>query len=251
MNSNKERVVGGSFYNNERINNEIKEWISKEILKFGNFRYAYVIMRKNNPSDFFGLSNYPDKWAEIYVENSYQYIDPVTITALNTISPFMWSEDLLIKEEIKLKKVFDIAKKYNIVNGYTLVVHDTNNNLVTLSILIDDAHKKELEEYLIRSREKLQMLLIDTHTRLINRYKEESDSASRKNDRKRELLSIRENEVLYWASMGKTYPEISGILDVKISTVKFHMGNAVKKLGVFNSKQAIRLGIELQLIKPV
>ncbi|MEG7344004.1 LuxR C-terminal-related transcriptional regulator, partial [Serratia marcescens] len=34
-------------------------------------------------------------------------------------------------------------------------------------------------------------------------------------------------------------------------TIKFHMGNIVKKLGVANARHAIRLGMELQLIKPV
>ncbi|WP_222409740.1 LuxR C-terminal-related transcriptional regulator, partial [Yersinia aldovae] len=40
------------------------------------------------------------------------------------------------------------------------------------------------------------------------------------------------------------------ILGIKRSTVKFHIGNVVRKLGVLNAKHAIRLGIELQLIKP-
>ena len=51
--------------------------------------------------------------------------------------------------------------------------------------------------------------------------------------------------------MGKTYQEIALILGIKLSTVKFHIGNAVKKLGVTNARHAIRLGIELQLIRPV
>jgi len=67
----------------------------------------------------------------------------------------------------------------------------------------------------------------------------------------KEIFSKRENEIIYWASMGKTYQEIALILGIKLSTVKFHIGNAVKKLGVTNAKHAIRLGIELQLIRPV
>ncbi|HDL8001096.1 TPA: helix-turn-helix transcriptional regulator, partial [Yersinia enterocolitica] len=54
-----------------------------------------------------------------------------------------------------------------------------------------------------------------------------------------------------WASVGKTYAEISIILGIKRSTVKFHIGNVVRKLGVLNAKHAIRLGIELKLIKPI
>ncbi|PVF11366.1 LuxR family transcriptional regulator, partial [Yersinia pestis] len=34
-------------------------------------------------------------------------------------------------------------------------------------------------------------------------------------------------------------------------TVKYHIGNVVKKLGVINAKQAIGLGVELEIIKPI
>lgn len=64
-------------------------------------------------------------------------------------------------------------------------------------------------------------------------------------------FSRRENQVIYWVSMGKTYPEISMILGIKIVTVKFHIGNILKKLGVYNVKQAIRICVERNLIEPV
>ena len=51
--------------------------------------------------------------------------------------------------------------------------------------------------------------------------------------------------------MGKTYDEIAQIANITTRTVKYHMGNVVRKLGVINAKQAIRLGVELELIKPV
>ncbi|MBP2170430.1 LuxR family quorum-sensing system transcriptional regulator ExpR [Erwinia toletana] len=37
------------------------------------------------------------------------------------------------------------------------------------------------------------------------------------------------------------------MLNISVSTVKFHMGNTVRKLGVNNAKHAIRLGIELNI----
>ncbi|HHQ6545834.1 helix-turn-helix domain-containing protein [Serratia fonticola] len=40
----------------------------------------------------------------------------------------------------------------------------------------------------------------------------------------------------------ETYQEIAIILDVKARTIKFHIGNIVKKMGVTNAKHAIRLG---------
>ncbi|WP_338063258.1 helix-turn-helix transcriptional regulator [Winslowiella toletana] len=61
------------------------------------------------------------------------------------------------------------------------------------------------------------------------------------------IFSCRETEILYWCSTGKTYSEIAHMLNISVSTVKFHMGNTVRKLGVNNAKHAIRLGIELNI----
>ncbi|HGJ5884161.1 helix-turn-helix transcriptional regulator [Arsenophonus sp.] len=64
-------------------------------------------------------------------------------------------------------------------------------------------------------------------------------------------LTKRENEVLHWVSAGKTYWEISVILRIKEGTVKFHMGNVVRKLNVCSAKQAIRASVELEFSKSV
>ncbi len=64
-------------------------------------------------------------------------------------------------------------------------------------------------------------------------------------------LTKRENEVLHWVSAGKTYWEISVILGIKEGTVKFHMGNVVRKLDVCSAKQAIRASVELEFSKSV
>lgn len=58
------------------------------------------------------------------------------------------------------------------------------------------------------------------------------------------IIFQKEKKMLYFSSMGKTYSEIASLLGVTLSTMKFHMGNGVKKLGVFNAKKAIKPGIE-------
>lgn len=61
-------------------------------------------------------------------------------------------------------------------------------------------------------------------------------------------LTVREKEIFYWISLGKTYPEVAIILDISARTVKFHVSNVVRKLGVNNAKHAIKLCEELNLI---
>lgn len=241
-----------SFFNNETINDVIKNYLKRNLKNYGDIVYAYSIMKKKNPAEYCAISNYPEEWAKIYKENDYQYIDPVVMKALNNFLPFSWTEKIMISSSLKLRKVFGIAKKYKIISGYTFILHDCNNNLAMLSILIDDAKENTLEEKIGKNKDKLQMLLLNTHNKLISLYKEmNGENIYQKIKSKEEIFSHRENEILYWSSMGKTYSEIAIILSLKLGTIKFHMGNIVKKLGVLNGKHAIRLGVELKLIKSI
>ncbi|MFS2225772.1 helix-turn-helix transcriptional regulator [Pantoea sp. B65] len=237
------------FFNNEFINTTIKSYLERKLEGYNNVKYAYAIMNKKNPAQFSIISNRTE-WFDVYTANNYQFIDPVLITAAQRVSPFAWDENIVINSGLKIPKIFDSARDYDFVNGYTFVIHDPNNNLVVLSIIIDKSCDENMEKLVADSQPELQMLLIATHEKMTSLYNQASSNAE---DEKidKEIFSRRENEIVYWASMGKTYPEIALILGIKLSTVKFHIGNAVKKLGVTNAKHAIRLGVELQLIRPI
>lgn len=238
-----------SFFDNELINEEIKRDLENSLVSYNNIKYVYAIMNKRNPANFSVISNRMD-WFELYKKSNFQFIDPVLITASNRITPFLWDENLIIESGVKFSKLFDAAKDYNIVNGYTFVLHDHHHNLVVLSFFLDDP-LSENRGKLEKNKNKIQMLLINTHEKLITDYQNVSSARYFERINDKEIFSARENEVLYLASMGKSYPEIALILGVKLTTIKYHIGNAVKKLGVTNAKHAIRLGVELQLIRPV
>lgn len=238
------------FFNNETINFSLKNSLEEKLSEYNNINYAYAIMNKRNPTNFSIISNRIE-WFELYIKNNYQFIDPVLITASHRITPFTWDKDLKISLGLKLPKIFDMAKSYNIVNGYTFVLHDQNHNLVVLSIMLDEHCDNVIEAQIESDKEKIQMLLITTHEELTKNYQRVNSTADFERMNQRELFSKRENESIYWASMGKSYQEIALILGIKLTTVKYHIGNAVKKLGVTNAKHAIRLGVELQLIRPL
>lgn len=207
-------------------------------------------MSKRNPADFAIISNRTE-WFEFYTSNNYQFIDPVLITASHRVTPFSWDENIMISSGLKLPKIFDMAKNYNVINGYTFVLHDHNNNLVVLSLIMDDSCDENIEATIKDNQHKLQMLLITAHDKLTALYHELNNTSDYDKISQKELFSKRENEIIYWASMGKSYQEIALILGIKLTTVKYHIGNVVKKLGVTNAKHAIRLGVELKLIRPV
>lgn len=232
------------FLNDKNINHVINASLAREINKIGTLKYSYSVLDKNNPNRYFCLSNYPEEWIEIYQAESYQYVDPLIKKSLNRTLPFCWDENILINLKLTLKKIMNAAKHCDCCGGYTFIFHDLNHYLARLNVIVDDQNSPELETQI---KEKLQMLLMVTHNKLIAAYTERSNEDKKAT----KIFSPRENEILYWVSIGKTYPEIAMILGIKTGTVKFHMSNVVKKLGVLNAKQAIRVSAELNLIKRV
>lgn len=58
-------------------------------------------------------------------------------------------------------------------------------------------------------------------------------------------LSSREREVLRWASAGKSNWEVAQILNISERTVKFHLRNIYRKLGVNNRSHAVAEALRL------
>ena len=58
-------------------------------------------------------------------------------------------------------------------------------------------------------------------------------------------LTKRENEVLYWVSMGKTNDEVATIIGAKPLTVKKHLEHVYDKLGVPNRTAAARFRVAM------
>lgn len=235
--------------NNLLADGFIKKNLENHLNKLGKFTWAYVVLSKRNMSISAYATNYPDEWVEYYRDNNLQFTDPVVITALNRLTPFSWDDKITLANEAFFSSIFKTAELYSIITGYTFVLHDYHNNLATLSLIIDPNKREEIERSINLHKGTLDLLLASIHEEYLaltalsknNEYKSVNE----------DLFTIRENEILYWTSVGKTYAETGVILGIKTTTVKFHMANIVKKLGVINAKHAVRLGIELHLVKPV
>ncbi|WP_454877291.1 helix-turn-helix transcriptional regulator [Serratia inhibens] len=233
---------------NQIIAGTLREHIDRKLSSLGSPAYAYTVVRKNNPSDVLIISSYPDEWVDLYRANNFQLTDPVILTAFKRASPFIWGENITLMSD----KIFSLSRRYNIVNGFTFVLHDPMNNLALLSVIIGSNGQGALKKRLSSDSGAMQMLLIDFNEQMY-RLAGSVSSGIREHHAGvcKPIFTPRENEVLYWSSMGKTYGEIAAIAGISVRTVKFHMGNIVVKLGVSNARQAIRLGVELGLITPL
>ncbi len=63
------------------------------------------------------------------------------------------------------------------------------------------------------------------------------------------VLTPREAECLQWVGSGLTNPEIADLLDVSARTVKFHLANAMAKLGVTTRSQAVATALRHRLVR--
>ncbi|OON37010.1 autoinducer response regulator [Izhakiella australiensis] len=233
--------MADNFFKNEEINKNIKNFLEKELLETQYLRFGYFIINKKNLNDISIINNHPE-WFKLYTKFNHQMVDPVVIKSLTRVEDFSWDEEIVILSKLALPRVMLHAKKYDINSGHTFILHDHKNNLVLLSVFDASGYQKEITAD--KDREKMSLLLIRAHQKMLNLYN------TFEGDVKTSIsITSKENRVLYWASKGKTYKEIALIVGVQERTVKFHMGNIVRKLEAVNAKHAIRLASELKLVR--
>lgn len=230
-----------NFYANEEINSKIKFILNERLLENKEIKFGYFIISKKDLNDICIINNHPE-WFDLYVKHRHQMVDPVVLKALSRIESFDWDEEIMISSKLVLPKVMLHAKEYLINSGHTFIIHDYKNNLALLSIFNHDTIKKEGGTLL--NIEKQFSLFVKIHQKLLSLYEffEKDNKASGIN------ITKRENEILYWAAIGKTYKEIAIILSITEYTVKFHMAKIVNKLAAVNAKHAIRLASDAKLI---
>ncbi|CAI2426305.1 autoinducer binding domain-containing protein [Serratia liquefaciens] len=64
----------------------------------------------------------------------------------------------------------------------------------------------------------------------------------------KDVLTLREKDILRWCSEGKTSEETALLMGLSERTVNFHIGNSIKKLSVANKTAATAKAVYLQLI---
>ncbi|XBS69276.1 LuxR family transcriptional regulator [Acerihabitans sp. KWT182] len=227
------------------ITDEINDLIHREINFPEHTRFAYSVINKRHLEPPVIYSNYPTEWINKYINMTLYEYDPVIIIALQRITPFTWSDKIPPANNTCYKDIFKFAKKYNISNGHAFPLHDHDNNLATLS-LYTEGDTELFQHYIANHKKNIQQLLLSIHERYIIEKRHDQNSLRDKLDKK---LTSREIEALRWASIGKTYNEIAIIMGITESTVKFHIGNIIIKLGVVNAKHAIKKASDLHLLQ--
>jgi DNA-binding CsgD family transcriptional regulator len=209
-------------------------------------RIAYSLVN-DHPS--LGLSSkhglatsYPEDWMKHYAAHNFSLIDPVTQRVLTKRTPFFWSEttDRLDRLSASLRMMNEAADA-GLGDGVGISLRGDGPELVGVGIArssLPESQRNKPQDYNFLGGAYL------LSTCLHETYRDLTIKSARA------ALSAREHDVLSWGAEGKTDEEISMILNIAFSTVRFHWQNIFKKLAANGRTYAITKALRQQIITP-
>ncbi|NQV20559.1 MAG: LuxR family transcriptional regulator [Rhodospirillales bacterium] len=175
----------------------------------------------------------PPEWVDRYFEQAYWDEDPMMLESLRTTLPFRWNK-MLEEETLSLRgrQILREAAECGLHDGFTVPVLDHGGKIGLLSVSSKEP-RDDLDSPLTSSVHAVHLLSIYFHAAV------QGLVVNSQNPLPKSILRPREVECLQWTARGKTAWEISMILKVSERTVNFHLGNAMRKLGVYNKTHAV------------
>lgn len=214
------------------------------IKKLGYDRVVYSLLTDhpsiNLPRQHGLASSYPEQWVKDYNEKGYMDYDPVAKLLLETVTPFFWSDTLKALDTTGIPaKVMNEARESGLNDGIAFSMPSKFGEVTAFGLARTNSDDKETKDY--RCLASIHLLGLFFH-----------ETCQQKHQQKHEItLTVRETEILQWASEGKTDDIISDILNISANTVRFHWKNIFQKLDAHGRVYAITKAIRLQLITPV
>jgi DNA-binding CsgD family transcriptional regulator len=185
------------------------------------------------------VTNYPEDWMKHYLDKGYEHIDPVRQKILSCSAPFLWT-DLSHNEvsNIQQIKMMNEAEEANVANGLGISLMSKYGEIAGLG-LARSKNSKEVCSY--HDMAEINLLSIYFY----EKYRKLEEKGNR-------LISItkREKEILEWACEGKTDEEISMLIYIEVSTIRFHWSNIFRKLNANSRVYAVAKALLLKLIQP-
>lgn len=170
-------------------------------------------------------TNLPDTFVNQYKQTRAYLQDPVIEQAQHSTLLFQWDADFYLQHE----ELWQTLVALGIAQGWTQSVRDCYGRLGVLTF----AGKAPAEVTSQLPVETLFLWLSQlTHKALRDTLMSEEDDAIK------DVLTLREKNILRWCSEGKSSKEIAILLGISERTVNFHVSNSIKKLSVANKTAA-------------
>ncbi|MGF1612194.1 MAG: LuxR family transcriptional regulator [Kiloniellales bacterium] len=209
-------------------------------------KFRWVIPENASPDQGFPefVSTFPKAWVDHYLTHDYSNVDPTLTHAAVTLFPFRWAE-LFDKPWFtrQHRRFFSEASDFGVSNGVTVPLHGPLSGLATLN-MSSELRPLEVERLWEGHQLELTRIALVTHEMMLRFL---SAHPAEEEGRK---LTPRERECLLWTSRGKTNWEVGEILSISPETVRFHLKNAMSKLGVYSQHHAAVAAVVRSLIFP-
>lgn len=209
-------------------------------LGFTAIAFGHVVnparVRLDSP-DYFGVHNWPDEWAEAWIEQDFIIHDPVIQYILKNPRPFVWSRAFEYATRFG-KQVAEQGARFGLKDGIAIPIRtiDRPMGCVTLGGTQIDLSPEAFGC--------LEIASMHAYTRLETLLGAAPKSPALPD------LSRRETEVLHWVAEGKSNWEISQILNLSENTVSKHVANAMGKLGAVSRAHAVTVGLRSGILLP-
>ncbi|WP_167331107.1 LuxR family transcriptional regulator [Mesorhizobium australicum] len=177
------------------------------------------------------LSSYPNSWAQQYVEQRYEDIDPVVGLARSSQRSFQWDRRTLGIASAAQQRFFAEAAKFGIHCGATVPIRGGFGRFAAFTLAGN--RDASLEQRPTEVMDMLQLAGLYYHAHV---YAKLQLGLNRLADMP---LTQRERQCLFWAARGKKMPETAQILGISTRTVVFHLENARSKLSASTVAQAV------------
>ena len=182
---------------------------------------------------------YSAEWQKRYAQENYVNIDPVIRAGLGGVLPVDWSK--IRSEDPLVKKFLGEAQEFKIGRvGLTIPIRGKHAEFAIFSITADTS--------LLEWEKKVRQLSRDAMLLAYQFHDWAVKAEGIENEISLDLLTARERDCLRWRSQGKTDWEISELLGISQSTVKFHLENARARLHATNTIHAVSKAIAHGLI---
>ena len=189
------------------------------------------------------IIDYPAEWVQVYHDENFSKVDPALSAMFKRRLPFVWDAGVLAKD-VKAptqKKFLDSARDFRMSRGLTVPVYGPSGEFAMFSF-VSSGNLREFSKTVDTYGHDLHLLSLYFHQAMLQ--------ASISVEPEELQVTGREREVLHWAASGKTFEEIGVILGISQRTVEAHIYNAMKKLNVYNTPQAVAKAVMLGLIHP-
>lgn len=221
---------------------QLSEGLGKLVRSSGFQTFTHVGLRglACQQEDIPYVTSVRQDWEAHYRDRQLAHRDPTVKRCLTGTTPVNFSEIPLAALPPEQKQMMEEACDFRMEKGICIPVHGPNCSLSILAVFHDGSDRTFAEA--ARSLPFLTLAAMHVHERLMVLGSAPVPPPT--------TLTPRETECLLWSAEGKTAWEISRIVGVSERTVKFHMNNVMRKLGVHSRTHAVARAISLGLARP-